>query len=142
MPAKEDIRIIHINTVLKMQEQCKRDNSSSSYKLVGYKWLKEGDENNLVRAIYYLGPISIGIDGDHNDFYYYKSGIIDTVRCSSKKLNHFVLAVGYNLSENPYLLVKNSFGTAWGMDGYFKIALHNNNMCGISSWASFPIIEP
>ncbi|KAF1740751.1 hypothetical protein MXB_4674, partial [Myxobolus squamalis] len=119
--------------------QCNRNNPNSSYKLAGYKILKEGDEDNLLKAIYIIGPISIAIDADSDEHFFYESGIIDYPSCSSVYLNHAVLAVGYSLHKRPYLLVKNSWGKNWGMDGYFKIALFRNNMCGISSWATFPI---
>ncbi|KAF1742390.1 hypothetical protein MXB_223, partial [Myxobolus squamalis] len=95
---------------------------------------------NLLRAIFYLGPIPIGMDAFHQEFYYYDSGILDIADCSHVYLNHAVLAVGYNLTETPYLIVKNSYGTNWGIDGYFKIALHRNNMCGIASWVTLPYI--
>ncbi|KAF1742748.1 hypothetical protein MXB_3552 [Myxobolus squamalis] len=119
--------------------KCNRNNPNSSYKLVGYKDLKKGDEENLLRAIYRVGPISIAIDASPEEYDFYDSGILDLPFCSSENLTHAVLAVGYSLSKIPYLLVKNSWGKNWGMDGYFKIRLYRNNMCGISSYASYPI---
>ncbi|KAF1745176.1 hypothetical protein MXB_468 [Myxobolus squamalis] len=119
--------------------QCNRNNPNSSYKLTGYNYLTEDDEDNLLRALYYIGPISIGIDANSDEFFFYKSGVIDFSLCSSVDLNHAALAVGYSLHQRPYLLVKNSWGRKWGMYGYVKIALFRDNMCGIASDASFPI---
>ncbi|KAF1741623.1 hypothetical protein MXB_4415, partial [Myxobolus squamalis] len=87
--------------------QCNRNNPNSSYKLTGYQHLTEGDEDNLLRALNYVGPISIGVDGSSDIFIFYSSGIIDFSLCSSNYFNHAVLAVGYNLHRRPYLLVKN-----------------------------------
>lgn len=45
-------------------------------------------------------------------------------------VNHAVLAVGYGVDDGiHYWLNKNSWGTSWGDDGYFKIEL-GKNMCG------------
>ncbi|KAF1745553.1 hypothetical protein MXB_2493 [Myxobolus squamalis] len=121
-------------------EHCQRNNPNSSYKLSGYRGLKGGDEDNLLRALFVFGPIPIAIDSEHDEFDFYHSGIINIPNCNPENLDHAVLAVGYNLTETPYLLVKNSFGTNWGIGGYFKIALYEDNMCGISSWATLPYI--
>ncbi|KAF1741859.1 hypothetical protein MXB_1409 [Myxobolus squamalis] len=113
-----------------------------------YGGFDESDEDNLLRALFYIGPISISIDAYHDELFFYESGIIDFPSCSSENVNHIVLAVGYSLNKRPYLLVKNRFfsqqdifswGKDWGMDGYLKVALFRNNMCGIASYASYPI---
>ncbi|KAF1743601.1 hypothetical protein MXB_1537, partial [Myxobolus squamalis] len=121
-------------------EHCKKNNSKNSHRLSGYRGLRGGDEHNLIRAIFHIGPISIAMNALSLEFQFYKSGILDIPLCDPTIFSHAVLAVGYNLIGIPYLLVKNSYGTDWGIDGYFKIALYRNNMCGISSWGTFPII--
>ncbi|KAF1744531.1 hypothetical protein MXB_931 [Myxobolus squamalis] len=119
--------------------RCRRHIPRYSYKLQGFRELTRGDEHNLVRALYNVGPISINMNSQHNEFLFYKSGIIEISDCSPYNLDHAALAVGYNLNTNPYLVVKNSFGLCWGEFGYFKIALFKKNMCGIATQASFPI---
>lgn len=59
-------------------------------------------------------------------------------------LNHSVLAVGYGTLEGPngrepYWLVKNSWSSWWGNDGYFLISPRHNN-CGIMTAPTFPTI--
>lgn len=98
------------------------------------------DEEKLQKALYHYGPISVAIDA-LDDLILYKSGIYESKQCSSFLLNHGVLAVGYGReNRKDYWLIKNSWGTTWGMNGYFKLRRNKHNMCGIATNASFPLL--
>nr|AEE69034.1 cysteine protease [Taenia pisiformis] len=103
--------------------------------------IPEGNETALMEAVATVGPISIAIDASSLGFMFYRHGIYKSHWCSSKFLNHGVLAVGYGkLDGKPYWLVKNSWGSGWGMKGYIMMAKDYHNMCGIASLADFPYV--
>jgi C1A family cysteine protease len=77
-------------------------------------------------------PLAVSIEADKRVFQTYKSGIMDSTACGTK-LDHAVLAVGYG-SENgqDYWLVKNSWNTTWGDQGYIKLGMDDTNgTCGV-----------
>jgi len=81
------------------------------------------------------------MDAGLASFQLYKSGIYDPALCSSTQLDHGVLVVGYGVLNNAdYWIVKNSWGTTWGMQGYFYLARNANNKCGVATAASFPLV--
>jgi len=73
---------------------------------------------------------------------YYESGIL-SADCAGDRLDHGVSAVGYDSENNvPYWLVKNSWGTGWGEDGYIRIlrtdSTTSKGLCGIAADSSYP----
>jgi len=118
-----------------------RNKGASDY---GFKVLPRGNEYYLKTAIATQGPCSVSIDANHKSFHFYNGqGVYREPECSSVKTHHAVLVVGYGVDEasgSAYWLVKNSWGTSWGKAGYIKIAKDENNMCGIASYASYPLV--
>jgi cathepsin L len=118
---------------------CKYQASLGVVGLTGYTDIPRGSEAALLDAAGTIGPISVAIDAGHRSFQLYKSGVYYEPECSSTKLDHGVLVVGYGVYEGEeYWLVKNSWGPAWGQEGYVRMKRNYGNMCGIATQASYP----
>lgn len=92
----------------------------------------------------------------------YHSGILTEhyLRCSSTKneVNHGILIVGYGTAEpneqvygrgcREYWVVRNSWGSNWGQDGFFKLCADNVGSqetplgtCLINKYAVWPTLD-
>lgn len=100
--------------------------------------IPQGNETALQEAIA-IQPVSIAIEADTSSFQFYSSGVYDDPSCGLN-LDHGVVAVGYGTENGKdYWLVRNSWGSSWGDQGYIKIA-RGDNRCGVSQEASYPIV--
>jgi len=85
-------------------------------------------------------PVSVSIEADKAVFQQYKSGIFDNSGCGTN-LDHATLVVGYG-SENgqEYWIMKNSWGTVWGEEGYMRLAMVSTGegTCGIQHEPIYP----
>ena len=100
-----------------------------------------GNQKDLLYAVN-RQPVAIAIEADTRYFQSYSSGVLTSSDCGTK-LDHGVLIVGYGTENNiDYWLVKNSWGSDWGEDGYVKIARSSSTsdpgVCGVGMEASFP----
>ena len=91
------------------------------------------------------GPVSVAIEADTTAFQFYSSGVITGSSCGDT-LDHGVLVVGYGEEDGVmYWLVKNSWGTSWGDNGYVKIerseSESDSGVCGIAMQPSYPVAE-
>jgi len=103
--------------------------------------VKAEDEAALLAAVSTVGPVSVAIQAA-SDFMFYSTGVYDSTQCSSspQTLNHGVAAVGYGTEGSaPFWIVRNSWGSSWGEQGYIRMA-RGKNMCGIADVASYPVV--
>ena len=93
-------------------------------------------EEALAKAILANGPVSAAVDA--SGFQHYKGGIFYKSDCSSTYLSHAMTIVGFT---KDYWIVKNSWGTQWGDDGYIYMAKDRQNHCGIATYPCYVVAE-
>lgn len=120
--------------------ECRFKKQSVGATAKGFKQIPVSDEH-LKEAVALVGPISVAIDATGLNLY--EGGVYTNENCSSTQLNHAVLVVGYGTTDVPsihdYWLVKNSWGEGWGESGYIRMSRKQKNICGISSFAMYPL---
>ncbi|XP_074470153.1 cathepsin S, ortholog 1 [Sebastes fasciatus] len=103
--------------------------------------LPRGDEKTLQTVVASVGPVAVAVNAMLRSFHFYKGGLYNVPNCDPKFINHAVLVVGYGTDAGQdFWLVKNSWGTAWGEEGFIRIARNKNNLCGIASFAVYPTL--
>jgi len=117
---------------------CKYDPSNIGATLRSYTNISPGSESDLLAKLD-TAPVSVAIDAGHSSFQFYKSGVYYEPACSSSRLNHGVLAVGWGSeSGSDYYRVKNSWGTTWGNKGFILMSRNRSNNCGIATMSTLP----
>lgn len=80
------------------------------FKVTGVTQVKKGDEGDLKIAVY-TQPVVAAVDAGHSSFQLYRSGVYYEPRCSSFRLDHALLVVGYGTLEGKdFWIAKNSWG--------------------------------
>jgi C1A family cysteine protease len=97
--------------------------------LTGYTSIQRSESQ--LQAALNNGPASVCVAADA--FQTYRGGILKS--CPGQ-IDHCVQAVGYD-SGNNYWIVRNSWATTWGEQGYIRIAM-GQDLCQIAQDATFP----
>jgi len=92
------------------------------------------DESLVADALVNIGPLGICVNADWQD---YHSGVFSG-RCphDAGHMNHAVQLVGVNTDQN-YWIVRNSWDTNWGVNGYIFIK-KGGNLCGVANIVAVP----
>ena len=97
------------------------------------------NETELYSLVKTHGPISVAVDS--TCWKSYNGGIL--TKCVSTVTDHAVLVVGHgydSTADLEFWIVKNSWGSAWGENGYIRFQF-GKNLCLITNRAvAFPIV--
>ena len=101
------------------------------------------NEGSLIQALNDR-PLTIVLDA--SSMQHYGGGIFHNTGdrpCGNTReyLNHVLFAVGYEKHEDldSFYIIKNSWDTHWGIDGYLHLALGENNTCGVADYPGYAV---
>jgi len=78
-----------------------------------------------------IAPVFVCVDASAWQFY--TGGIFQASQCGTD-IDHCVQLTGYSPTQGAYWILKNSWGTDWGNNGYIFLQ-YGQNACGISDMA-------
>jgi len=138
----------------KPQGECRFKKDLAKVQLTGYVNLTQ-NEDDIAKYVAQKGPVSVGLNANLMQFYMkgiaHPKWFLTKWLCNPKMLNHGVLIVGFGETETksmfgkktkaPYWIIKNSWSSKWGRQGYYYL-YRGDNSCGVSEFASAPIVAP
>ena len=116
----------------------------SGTKVTSYVDVTPNSDSAMMTALN-VCPISIAIEADARSFQMYTSGIYSDLQGCGNTLDHAVVLVGYNSDAGQdYYILRNSWATSWGENGYMRISKGSQNgkygMCGLLMEGMYPIV--
>ncbi|KAL4432911.1 hypothetical protein ABPG74_014425 [Tetrahymena malaccensis] len=121
--SKYGIQTLSSYPYVAVQKKCNITGTNNGYKPQSWKILPNTSKD--LQSALNSSPVSVLVDA--TTWGNYRSGIYNGCNQTKIQLNHAVLAVGYDSQGN--WIVKNSWSTGWGEQGYIRLA--PNNTCGI-----------
>jgi cathepsin L len=98
----------------------------------GFKQVEPNSYEALMDAIANHGPLSVSVDASNWESY--RSGIFDGCNQENPDINHGVQLVGYGTENGKdYWIVRNSWSSVWGENGYIRLARNSELRCGMDN---------
>lgn len=111
--------------------QCNMDKFKPVVKVQNYYDLPSNQLAPVLNFVASKGPLSISVDA--SSWSAYDSGVFDGCDMTSPDIDHAVQLVGYGTdpSAGDYWLVRNSWGTGYGENGYIRLKRYATPPCGV-----------
>eukprot|EP01013_Petalomonas_cantuscygni_P011233 TRINITY_DN24608_c0_g1_i1.p1 TRINITY_DN24608_c0_g1~~TRINITY_DN24608_c0_g1_i1.p1 ORF type:complete len:314 (-),score=37.00 TRINITY_DN24608_c0_g1_i1:118-1059(-) len=144
---------------------CSLTNATRVWGVSEYGTFEAHDAVGIAAEVAARGPVIAGMYAHNPAFDTYTSGIIDDQDlCSAPEITHDVSIVGYGVTSRPelsaagiagrnttpsgglvpagtpYWIVRNSFGVAWGEDGFFR-AVRGRDCLGLERGGGWAVPE-
>lgn len=128
-----------------MDEKCHFDKTKVKATIDGGVAISK-NETEMAQWLLKNGPISIGINA--NAMQFYMGGVSHPWKflCPDSGIDHGVLIVGFGehkypifKEEMPFWIVKNSWGTGWGEQGYYRV-FRGDGTCGVNQMTSSAVV--
>jgi C1A family cysteine protease len=107
-----------------------KDTCPTPYVIQGWAFVTEDNvvppADLIKQAIYTYGTVQVGIFADHW-FQLYTGGVFNRCKKKVNWTNHAVILCGWDDAKGAWLL-KNSWGTGWGEDGFMWITYGCNKV--------------
>jgi len=124
---------------------CNFNSNKSLTQISGYQYCSNLTTNykcstSIVYTLLTKGPLSVVTNGGSWAFQNYAGGLFNA---ACYNIDHAVILAGYGVSgTTQYWLVRNSWGSTWGEQGYIRIVINtaNNYSCFIEYEAILPIM--
>lgn len=140
----------YVSGTTKQAGTCQKTCSKVSGSKVSKHVAVAANSDSAMMTVLSQQPVSIAIEADQAAFQLYKSGVF-TGSCGTK-LDHGVLLVGYGtMSGTDYYILKNSWASSWGSNGYMYIGRGNDpatgkpynggaGQCGLLMQGVYPVL--
>jgi len=101
-------------------------------KIKTFQCFPKNDIAGITSSLVHNGPVTAGVYAEN--WQHYSGGVITAKKCGGQTLDHAINIIGYTKVKNVSVwIVKNQWGTSWGMKGYAYIARGTANACGIQT---------
>ena len=129
---------------LMIDSTCHHDAKAGVTGITGYTQISDQNPLTLLTA---ASKQTISLSIDATMLKSYAGGVLASDDCYHN-LNHSVLIVGYGhdeIANLDYWLLKNSWGTSWGEEGFFRLKRDMNTigpgMCGLQIRPVYPTMD-
>jgi cathepsin F len=116
---------------------CNFNSANIVRKISNFQWVTQSNDESAIKSfVSSTGPPSICADA--SSWSSYTGGVVMGSQCGDQ-VDHCIQLVGYNdAASTPYWIVRNSWGTDWGVQGGFIYLQIGQNTCDMASTVTWP----